>query len=370
MKPREYSSRKKQGSALRISPSSVVQAHRAVSTHLVQRRIAQLVRFAIGASAGSLMLAAHAQSSGSPCTQASPNACLIYSIGAPGANGSEPDFDKSGKSGGNGTSGNALSATFNGVPPVRYLSSGNSTNPDDEYPAIYMTSVGGNGGSGSNASGGRDAPILNLNGGNGGAAGTGGNLSLTITQGAQVQAVMSDPPNVYTSDQAPAIGLVSVGGTGGGGGVPSEGGTEGASANGGAAGNVTVQDFANPNQTDPTTGITAAVIGAGSGIVAASYSGNGGAGNNHVSGYSKFGVDGGNALPGGSVNVTTGTSIVAFDSGRGAALSSGDVGAGIWAISAGGNGGAGGSTGTAQAGGQGAVARRHRRGGRHRGRHR
>ena len=82
-------------------------------------------------------------------------------------------------------------------------------------------------------------------------------------------------------------------------------------------GNVTVQDFASPNQSDPTTGITAAVIGYGSGIYAASLGGAGGTDNDHVSGYSKFGIDGGDSdAPGGTVAVTTGTSIVAFANGR------------------------------------------------------
>ena len=333
-----------------------VNAPRIVSPGFARRRLVQLIHLAVGASASSMMLGAHAQSSGNPCSVFSPNACLITSYGNPGSPAPGSDFDKSGKTGGNASGGATLSSTFNGSPASVFWSAGYSQSYEDDLPAIGVESVGGNGGGGSDASGGKAAPIDNLNGGSGGTAGAGGGASLYITQGAQVQAVMSDPPNVYYGDQTAAIYVGSEGGTGGGGGVPSSGGTEGTSQNGGAAGNVTVQDLANPNQTDPTTGITAAVIGYGTGIEAVSFGGDGGSGNSHVSGYSKFGVDGGDSnAPGGTVTVTTGTSIVAFANGRGQGVSSGDQGAGIWAVSAGGNGGAGGSTGDAQAGGQGGT---------------
>ena len=159
-------------------------------------------------------------------------------------------------------------------------------------------------------------------------------MALAITSGAQVQAIMSGPANLGAAGQAPAISVVSQGGAGGGG-VPSTGGTQGTSQIGGSAGDVTVEDMANPNQVNPLTGTTAAVIGFGSGIYAASVGGDGGTGNPHVTSFSKFGVDGADSdAPGGNVTVTTGTSIVGFANGRVGGTYPSDQGAGIWAVSA------------------------------------
>ena len=322
---------------------------------LARKRLVQLIHFAIGASAGGLMLGAHAQTSGNPCAGLSANICTIGAAGYPGTPGPKSDLDKSGNPGTSAGTAPALTATFSESSSTVFRSVGSA---GDEPSAIGMLSIGGTGGNGSDASGGNSTlvPLTNLNGGDGGTAGAGGSVALTITSGAQVQAIMAGPANVGAAGQAPAISVVSQGGAGGGGGVPSTGGTQGTSQIGGSAGDVTVQDMANPNQVNPLTGSTAAVIGFGSGIYAASVGGNGGTGNPHVTSFSKFGVDGADSdAPGGNVTVITGTSIVGFANGRVGGTYPSDQGAGIWAVSAGGNGGAGGSTGTAQAGGQGGT---------------
>jgi hypothetical protein len=301
---------------------------------LVRRRLVQLIHFAVGASAGGLMLGAHAQTSGNPCAGLSANICTIGAAGSPGTPGPKSGFDNSGNPGTGAGSAPALSATFSESSPTVFWSVGGVGN---EPSAIGMLSIGGSGGNGSDASGGSSTapPSLNLNGGDGGTAGAGGSVAFAITSGAQVQAIMSGPANLGAAGQAPAISVVSQGGAGGGGGVPSTGGTQGTSQIGGSAGDVTVEDMANPNQVNPLTGTTAAVIGFGSGIYAASVGGDGGTGNPHVTSFSKFGVDGADSdAPGGNVTVTTGTSIVGFANGRVGGTYPSDQGAGIWAVSA------------------------------------
>ena len=180
---------------LAIEPESqAMHRTQSVCPRLVQRPLTQLVRLAIGASASGLMLGAYAQSSGNACATVSASACLISSIGASGANGPTADFDKSGNPGGAGTSGNSVSAVFNGSNPGAYVSSGNASPLSPGYSAIGLESLGGSGGNGSNASGSQPLAVPNLSAGSGGTAGSAGDASLFIAQGAQVQAVMTNPP--------------------------------------------------------------------------------------------------------------------------------------------------------------------------------
>lgn len=289
-----------------------------------------------------------AQTDGSPCADGS-SPCLVSSQGQNGIPAPASSFDSNGNPGNDGTAASAVSAVF-GPQSSLTVRASNSVNS-----AITVQSLGGSGGRGGDASGGNSNPVPseNLDGGNGGFAASAGDASLTISQGANVQALMTGRADPIEGQPA-AITVMSLGGIGGGGGVPSTGGTAGTSRSGSAAGNVSVQLSANPNQVDSVTGLTGAVVSFGTGVLAVSAGGSGGAGNDHISNFSKFGVDGADSKSaGGSVTVTNGTSISAFAQQRPNVMPSGDQGAGIWAVSAGGNGGAGGSSATLQAGGQG-----------------
>jgi hypothetical protein len=317
-------------------------------------RLQQLMQLALGVSAGGVLLlgAPRAMAQSNTCAATDQYYCFVSSIGTNGAVPSTPDFDKSGHDGNPGTSGASAGIGFSGGEPgTPGFGSYGST------PAIAVVSLGGNGSAGTNASDNHVGPLPNLSAGSGGLAGVSSDVWLTIAQGAEVQALGLPTANgAGLTGQPAAIQVVSQGGTGGGGGVPTEGGNVGTSRSGGAAGTVTVVDLADPNQQDTTftNGVTGAVVGYSTGILAQSVGGNGGSGNNHVTDYAKAGVDGADAnTPGGTVTVTTGTSIVAFSNLGAGGAASGDQGAGIWAISAGGNGGAGGTGSDKTAGGSG-----------------
>ncbi|MGE4048032.1 MAG: hypothetical protein AB7F35_24450 [Acetobacteraceae bacterium] len=111
---------------------------------------------------------------------------------------------------------------------------------------------------------------------------------------------------------------------------------------GGAGGDASVTVSNSASTFDPLTGGTGSILADGIGILARSTGGNGGVGHSHTLDFAKAGVDGGTTTgTGGTVTVTVDTNITLTGVGN---LSAGQAyGAGVLAVSAGGNGGDGGN---------------------------
>ncbi|MEJ8857572.1 hypothetical protein WKW79_23575 [Variovorax robiniae] len=311
---------------------------RANRPRLARTRISQLVQLSLGLTAGSLLMAVAAPvRAQSTCNDGGENYCYVGSVGTPGQPPSKPGRTQNGNPGNPGNPSTTVTTTLGAI-SATYAS-------DGLMAGIQIESIGGNGSAGSNASDNDKDPPLWLVGGAGGTAGATGDANLTLTQGANVQALGGSIGN-NPGFQPPAIWVYSGGGSGGGGGIGTPQGGNGMSQVGAIAGNVTITNLANPNQVDTffTQGAAkSAVASVATGMFGESVGGNGGSGNDHIPGYADQGVDAAPGGNGGNVTITSNTSVVGFsDLGQGGAASS-VQGAGIWAMSAGGNGGTGGS---------------------------
>ncbi|MGE0417830.1 MAG: hypothetical protein AB7O80_13580 [Acetobacteraceae bacterium] len=253
---------------------------------------------------------------------------------ANGSNAPPSGTNKSGNAGFPGGQAGSITHTFQD--PGSYYSV-----PEGLQPAALMGSYSGNGGEGGDASNGsnKTAPVQNLNAGNGGIGMPGGGVTFISPTGAQV--LFLGTGGQLGADSV-AIWAESVGGNGGGGGLPTEGGLPGTSATGGAGGDVSVTISNSASTFDPLTGVTGSIVADGIGILARSTGGNGGVGHSHILDFAKAGVDGGTTTgTGGKVTVTVDTNITLTGVGN---LSVGQAfGAGVLAVSAGGNGGDGGT---------------------------
>ncbi len=281
--------------------------------------------------------------------------CYVSNTAPNGPAPSKPDFDRSGHNGNPGTAGISLNIDLSQTGSNYYYA-------DDTTPAVALVTQAGSGSDGTDASNNDVGPVPNLSAGDGGAAGAAGSITLTMPQGSNILIVSGIDNLGNNIAGAPAIQLYAGGGNGGGGGVPTQGGHAGVSQPGAAGGDITINAYANPNQTEPAFGATGAIQSTQTGILAQSIAGNGGSGHPHVTDYAKQGIDGATTEanngasngPGGTIIINLGTSVVAFtDFGQGWGASDNTPGAGIWAISAGGNGGNGGTGSSKTDGGSG-----------------
>jgi len=288
---------------------------------------------------------------GAPAHADDGNGCVAYGENSScqiigfGPSGSTPhtDFDRSGGPGTDGQAAPSVSHTFSDPAILRASATGNK----GSQPAVVIGSYSGNGGNGANASGGKAGAVPNLSAGNGGAGQPGGDVIFTAPNGAPVQFLGTTTANY---GGGVAVWAESWGGNGGGGGLPTEGGSVGVSAPGANGGAVTVTLDNLATMQDPQTGAIGGAVANTVGVYARSLGGSGGPGQDHITGYAKAGVDGAvtdqnppgsqNGI-GGTVTVTVGTSITVY--GIGDAANGASYAAGVLAISAGGNGGTGGT---------------------------
>lgn len=246
------------------------------------------------------------------------NNCIVSYRGDDGQDQKDPSKNKPGRDGTGGSPGGSIDLTYDS--PERLLSNG-------PFSPLNLVSIGGRGGSGSNANS-EDYPFAVHSGGNGHDGSAGGNIALATGPG------VSGHAGRYGDDPVPAIKMFSFGGAGGQGGVASQAAGEarnGRSGTGGAGGN-----------------LSGAIDGEwygthDNGITALSAGGTGGHGGNSEGSKNtvKFGGQGGVGGRGGRVDITLLGS-----------LNSDSYGA--FVVSAGGDGGQGGK-GNDTGGGQGGT---------------
>ena len=267
--------------------------------------------------------------SGQPCEMLG-GSCVISANGIDGNDGPDGSGDSPGH---DGTMGSAAGDISTSVDDLQNLT-GNFFSP------ITITAVGGSGGSGGDA--GNTPPLyLDSNRGGNGMPGMDGGTIVNATIGSDTSGVSSIGQNGEPVD---AVTIISAGGDGGGGGVPTE--QEGDQGQGVSAQGGNGQD------------VTAMVGGtwtssAGNGLYGASLGGAGGQGKSTNVTLAKDGTPGGTGGNAGNVNVTITGDLTGLAYGAAVVSSGGDGGHGgdglTEAGASGGNGGNGGAAGQASA---------------------